>query len=94
MSLRVVGSPPETFAISMFFQRPDCEDPVDLLERHVLLAIAALPVAAHLAARVADERAVEDQHRRMDRPKGRDGGVDQVAGRAGGGFERYFAAYV
>ena len=69
MSLRVVGSPPERFAISMFFQSGIVEGAVDLLERHVGLAVAALPVAAHLAARVADERAVEDQD-------GRDGSGD------------------
>ena len=41
-------------------------DAVELLERHVALAIASLPVVAHLAARIADEGAVIDQHRRAD----------------------------
>ena len=42
-------------------------DAVELLEREVGLPVAVLPVVAHLAARVADERAVVDQHRRPDR---------------------------
>ena len=61
MSLRVVGSPPDSMHISMFFQSGLWKTLVDLRERHVGLAVAALPVAAHLAARVADEGAVEDE---------------------------------
>ncbi len=38
-------------------------DAVELLQRHVRLAIAHLPVAAHLAAGVADECAVIDEYR-------------------------------
>src|SRR5262249_4672184 len=56
------------------------EDTVDLLERHVALAVAPLPVAAHLAPRVTHERAVEDQDRRMDWFEARHVGVDQVPG--------------
>src|SRR5262249_40590356 len=56
------------------------EGTVDLLERHVALAVAPLPVAAHLAPRVADERAVEDEDRRIDRFEARHIGVDQVPG--------------
>ena len=52
---------------------------LDVGERHVALAVAAGPVAAHLAARIADERAVEDQHRRVDGLVLRDVGVDEVA---------------
>ena len=81
-SLRVVGSPPETLAFSMFFQRLRLEDLVDVGERHVALAVAPLPVPAHLAARVAHERAVENQHGRVNRAVAGDIAVDDVAGGA------------
>ncbi len=54
------------------------EDFLDLGERHVRLAIAALPVVAHLAAGVADERAMENDDRRMDGLRSRDVAVDEV----------------
>ena len=82
MSFRVVGSPPESMRHLDVLPERRREDAVDLLERHVGLAVAALPVAAHLAARVADERAVEDQDGRVDRLEARDVGVDEVARRA------------
>ena len=63
---------------------------VDLLERHVGLAVAALPVAAHLAPRVADERAVKNQDSRMDGFVGCDVRIDEVAGSAGRRFQQVF----
>jgi hypothetical protein len=59
VSLRVVGSPPDKFAIPMFPERRS-QDLLDLLNRHGRLAVATLPVAAHFAAGT-DERDVEDQ---------------------------------
>ena len=67
MSLRVVGSPPESMRDLDVLPESELNACVDLLERHVALAVAALPVAAHLAAGVADERAVEDEDGRVDR---------------------------
>ena len=81
-SLRVVGSPPETLAFSTFFQRSELNALSISASVMSALAVAALPVAAHLAARVADERAVEDQHRRVDGRDAGDVGVDEVARRA------------
>ena len=81
-SLRVVGSPPEIEAFSMSFQRFELNALLDLRQRHVFLAVAARPVAAHLAAGVADERAMEDEDRRVERGVLRHGRPDEVAGRA------------
>ena len=61
-------------------------DAVDLGQRHVLLAVAALPVAAHRAAGVTDERAVEDEDRRPDRPELRDRRLGQIARHADRGL--------
>ena len=55
---------------------------VDLGEGHVALAVAALPVAAHLAARIADERAVENHHGGVDGVVAGDIAVDDIAGGA------------
>ena len=54
----------------------------DLRQRHVFLAVAARPVAAHLAAGVADKRAMEDEDRRMEGRVFRHGGPHQIAGGA------------
>jgi hypothetical protein len=51
----------------MFFHSPDEKHAIDVGERHLVLAIGALPVVAHLALRVAHPGAMEDQHRRVDR---------------------------
>ena len=59
------------------------EHRLELLERHVRLAIAPLPVAAHRAARIADPGAVIDED---GRPNGvnlrADERIDQIAGHA------------
>jgi hypothetical protein len=73
MSLRVVGSPPDRLAFSIFF---------DLRQGHVRFSVTPGPIAAHLAARVAHEGAVENQHRRMYRPVLRHGRAEEVAGSA------------
>ena len=85
-SFRVVGSPPEMFRFSTAPQNSWSHDAVELVERHVALAVAALPVVAHLAARIADEGAVVDEHRRADRLDLRhDERVRQIARHARGG---------
>ena len=56
---------------------------LELRQRHVRLAVAELPVVAHLALGVADPGAVIDEDRRADRVKPRaDEGIDEVAGDA------------
>src|SRR5687767_10173069 len=60
-------------------------DAIELLERHVALAIAVLPVVAHLATGVANKCAVVDEHGGADRVKrAGDDAVDQVARHACG----------
>ena len=66
----------------MFFQSGELKTCSICVERHVGLAVAPLPVAAHLAAGVADERAMEDEDGRMDGVQARDVAVEEVAGRA------------
>ena len=84
-SFRVVGSPPEMFRFSTAPQNGCAMHRLELRERHVRLAVAPLPVAAHRAAGVADPGAVVDEHRRADRVELRaDEGVDEVARDAGG----------
>src|SRR6266566_3289620 len=61
---------------------------LELFERHVGLAIAVLPVIAHLAPGIAHPGAVVDEDRRPDRPDLRgDQRLDEVprhtSGRAG-----------
>ena len=77
---RVVGSPPEMFRFSTAPQNGIVQDRLELRERHVRLAVAPLPVAAHRAVRVADPGAVVDEHRRADGVELRaDEGIDEVA---------------
>ena len=57
---------------------------LELRQRHVGFAIAVLPVVAHLTARVADPRAVVDEHRRLDRRDARDDRIGQIAGHTDG----------
>ena len=85
-SLRVVGSPPGDAGVLDVLPQRRAEDLLDLLERHVLLAVAARPVAAHVAAGVADERHVEDQDRRVQRRDPANVAVDEVAGSTESGF--------
>jgi hypothetical protein len=60
---------------------------LELRKRHVALAFAMLPVVAHLALRVADPRAVVDEHRRPNRLQlGDDERIGQVARHAGRGL--------
>src|SRR5438876_603009 len=59
---------------------------LELVERQIGFAVAVLPVAAHLAARIAHPRAVVDEHGRPDRMKGRrDERVGEIARDAGRG---------
>ncbi len=80
MSLRVVGSPPERLAFSMSLPERRAEGLLDLRERHVFLAVAARPVAAHLAAGVAHERAMEDEDGGVQRGVLRHHRLDHVLG--------------
>ena len=93
MSLRVVGSPPESEAFSMSFQRLELKACSICGRVRSDLAIAARPVAAHLAAGVADEGAVEDEDGRVDRRVFRDRSPDEIARRAERRLGEYFAAY-
>ena len=60
----------------------------DFRERHVRLAIAAFPVAAHFTTGVADERAMVDEDGGMDRSMLRDVRIDEVSWCAGGGLQK------
>src|SRR5688500_1484042 len=63
------------------------EHRLELRERHVRLAIAELPVAAHRALGIADPGAVVDEDGRADWMKLRaDEGVDEIAGDTRSGF--------
>ena len=82
-SLRVVGSPPEMFRFSTCAPERVAHRRLELRERHVRLAIAVLPVVAHLALGVADPGAVVDEHGRPDRLElRRDERLGEVAGHA------------
>ena len=63
---------------------------LDLGQRHVFLAIAARPVAAHFATGVAHERAMEDEDGRLDGGKTGYGAVEQVTGRAERSLRKVF----
>src|SRR5207247_3011246 len=58
------------------------------------LAVAALPVASHLAPRVADERAVIDEDGRQDRAVLRDVRVQDVARGARGRLQQVLRGVV
>src|SRR5438034_488405 len=81
----VAGGPLAARDVQVLDRAPELvrQHRIELVERHVRLAVAVLPVVAHLAAGIADPRAVIDEDRRtngMDRR--RDERIGQIPGNA------------
>lgn len=94
MSFRVVGSTAREHGHLDVLPERRLERLPDLVEGHVGLAVAALPVAAHFAAGIADEGALEDQHRRMNGREARDVAVQQVLGSGERGLRQVLQSVV